>query len=444
MMRKTLAILALQCALFCFSPYALSQDEPAKPTPQAGESEKKDDNGDSDVEPPGTGKRSLFGDMLAAHWSLSTAFQSTQTFDDNVFLANSFRKSDTVTRIAGRITAAYRGKHTRFEANYLPEYNIYQRYEPLNFSSHAYMQTFSHSFSPRLEFRWGLNVRQMPSRGNLPFATINFGGFAYSYYSLDALADGVNIFNSSTDTGVSYRLNQRNTVSADFQGAVTRFTERGNPTTPVISTEITYSTGLRLGWEYKFNPRQSFGVHVSSTYFGFVNPANHQHHQSVQADFTQRFARGYQLNLSAGPGFTRRQGSNKLQTSAYFNVGLSKHMQRSSIAANFRRSTQVGLLQHSVSAYAGSLHVNRSFGRKWVGNLGGSYTRSSDATGASQLEGISGSGHIGYRMTSHLTTYANYGYTHQQTLILNAAGRNVDRNEVAVGFVYNFGVVAGR
>lgn len=426
-------------ALVAAGPVALSAqtDQPAAQTDGA-----KDKSPDEDAE-PGQGKISSFGESLATFWSVSSAFQATQSFDDNVFLANSFRKSDTLTKLSGRITVAYRGRHTRYEATYMPEFNLYQRYEPLNYSAHNFNQSLRHQFNRRLELQWKVNARRAPSRGNLPFTVINFGGLLYNMYSLEALQNGLNIFNGTNSVQLSYKFNPRIKITGTVEGAASLFTERGSASTVGISNELIYSVGGSLGVDYSLNPRRSVGVRVSSTYFGFVGPSGHQYYQSVRGTFNQQLPRHFNLGLSIGPGVTTRQGAGR-DVSTFFDVSLGRNLQRSGFAVSFRRSTQVGLLQGSISGYGGGFRANRNFGRKWITNLGGSYTRSNSALGTGQLEAISGSAQVGYRLTQRIIPFINYGYTHQKNLSSIPGTRNVDRNEVLIGFVYNFGVVAGR
>jgi hypothetical protein len=434
-----LALLLLMFVTAAMPSHAQSND----PAAAQGEDKDKDKDKDTDDLEPGKGKISSFGESLTTYWSVSTAFQGTQSFDDNVFQANNFRKSDTLTKLSGRITAAYRAKHTRFEASYLPEFNLYQRYDALNYSAHNYYQTFQHEFSPRLELHWNLSAQQTPSRGNLPFKLVNFGGVRYNMYSLSALKDGLNLFNGSNLIGISYKWTPRLKMITDLEGIATHFSVRGNPSFNPISKEVSYSAGGKVTFEYLLNSKQTIGVSLSNTYLGAIGPTEHQHFQSARVTFSQKFPRRFSLDVSVGPGFTERQGGSAVDVGTFFDVGVSRQTQRSGFAVSFQRSTQVGLLQDSVSGYGASGRANRNFGRKWITNLGGAYMRSESSTGRQQLESASGNLQIGYRLTQRIIPYINYGYTHQKSLIPSPDIRNVNRNEVSIGFVYNFGVVAG-
>ncbi len=397
---------------------------------------------EEDVE-PGKGKLSEFGEALAQFWSVSSAFQATQSFDDNIFLNNNFRKSDTATKLSGRVTVAYRRQHTRFEASYLPEFNIYQRYEPLNYSSHHYMQSLRHDFTKRLELHWNAGVSQTPSRGGLPFKAINFGGYRFNVYSPEVLSDGLNLLHFSNRVGLTYRMSPRWKVIADLDGASTHFSVRGSPALSPVSKDVIFSVGGTLGAEYSMNANQSVGFNVRETYFGSVAPTGHHHQQTFSATFDRKLPRNFRIHLSAGPGITERAGVDPL-VSAFFVATLQRQLKRSSFAISFDRSSQVGLLQDSVTGYGGSARANWSIGRKWTTGVGATYHRSEGATGTHLLESISGNAQIGYRLSSHISPYLNYGYIQQKNLVPSPTSRNVNRNEVAFGFVYNFGVIAGR
>lgn len=403
-----------------------------------------DDKKAKEPEEVGTGRTSTFGETLTNFWSVRTAFQATQTYDDNVFLANQFRKGDLVTKVAGRVSVAYLGRHTRFEAGYMPEYSIYQRYEPLNAIHHTYFHTFTRQATRKLEIHWRAQAYRMPSRGALPFKVTNFGGFTFMKYSLDALQDGLNITGGSTVVGVTYRFNPRWKMTADVDGAATSFTERGSPTTPVVTQEMIFSAGARVNLAYEMTPRRSIGVRVSNTYFGFVGPSQHQHYQSIQATFEQRLPRHYTLSVGAGPGFSQSQGSSGLETTTFFNVNLERNLPGQGFGFTFQRAAQVGVLQGSILSYSGSARVHRNFGRRWISNIGASYTRSQGASGRNELELASGTAQVGYRLTRMIIPFVNYGYTHQKNLGSLTNARNVSRNQVAIGLVFNPGSILGR
>jgi hypothetical protein len=442
-MLSSIAVMLLALTVAMPAPASAQADDPATKTPADSQAKEED-------EEPGKGKLSEFGDTLSKFWSVSSAFQAMESLDDNVFLANNFRKTDTFTKLSGRMTVAYRGQHTRFEATYMPEFNIYQHYEPLNYAAHNYSQSFTHDFTRRLEMHWNLGVYQAPSRGNLPFKSINFGGYRSQTFALDALSDGLTLLNGTNNIGMSYRWTPRIKVSANIDGAATHFRVRGTPAVNPVTKDVTYSVGAKLGVEYTLNARQTLGITASNTYFssldatGGVGLNDHQHYQSMQVTFTQKMPNKFTFFGSVGPGFTERQGAPDPQLGVFFDVGVSRQLLQSGYAVSFRRTTQVGLLQDTLTGYSVTARANRNFGRKWTSSVGGSYLRSEGSNGLQQSEYVTAHTQISYRMTPQLSPVLNYGFMHQKALVPRPDIRNVDRNSVSLGFVYNFGVIAGR
>ncbi|MEO5937362.1 MAG: hypothetical protein ABIP81_09120 [Terriglobales bacterium] len=417
---------------------AQTEDPPATPQGEQPAEAKQEA-----PEEPGKGKLSEFGETLSQFWSVSSAVQATQSFDDNVFLANTFRKSDTVTKLSGRVTVAYRGQRTRFEASYLPEFNLYQRYDPMNYSSHNYMQTLRHDFSRRLTLEWNVGASQAPSRGNLPFKFINFFGMRFSMYAPEALTEGLQLFHGANSIGVTYRATPRWRLNAEVEGAVTHFSPRGNPAVSPVTKELIYSTALNLGAEFTMNPNQSFGFSVGETYFGAVSPSSHQHLQSVRVSYDHKLRRNYRVHLSVGPGFSQQPGGRRNVTT-FYEVALHRQLGMKGFSVAFHRNSQVGLLQDSVTGMGGTVRANWNIGRRWATNWGGGYQRSEGSTGTHQLESMSVHGRIAYRLHPKFSPFVNYGYSHQKSLVPSPNTRNVNRNEIALGVVYNFGVIAGR
>lgn len=425
---------------------AVSAASPAPLYAQTEESSSQSEEKKDDKEPeaPGTGRISAFGEALANFWSLKVAFQATHTYDDNVFLANNFRKADMITKVSSRVSVAYLGRHTRFEASYMPEYNMFHRYDPLNSINHSYFHTFSKQISRQTEIRWNANAYRTPSRGGLPFKLAMVGPFSFMTYSLDALRDGLLISGGSTTAGVTYRFTPRWKMTADFEGGSTLFEERGSPTTPVVTQELIYSAGAKFNVTYAMTPRRTVGVRFSNTYFGFIGPSQHQHYQSVQATLEQKLPRNFLLTMAGGPGFTERQGGTGPDLSGFFDVSLQRQQTSSGFAVGFQRSVKVGLIQESIASYTGTVSGHKNLGRKWISNLSGNYTRAQGIRGGNELELISGRAQIGYRLTPHLTPYVNYEYTHQKNLSPAPTTRNVNRNQIAIGLVYNPGSILGK
>lgn len=447
-MRRELTKVSLVLVLALSLPMGARAFAPQDPPPASDSAEQPEEKVED--QEPGKGGLSEFGDKLARFWSVNTAFQARQSFDDNVFLANGFRKSDSQTKLSGRMTVAYRGAHTRFEASYMPEFNLYQRYTPLNYSNHNYSHTLTHDFSRRLEMNWNASMYRAPSRGGLPFKLMNYGFFSFVRYAPEALADGLNLLHGQTSVGLSYRWTPRLVVKARAEGATTYFSVRGTRAVSPVTKEFIYSTGANVSLAYTLNASQSFGVTVDNTYFASMTPtraigsSGHHHYQSIRMTYSHKLPKKFTLNASAGPAVTVRPGGLDPLVRVHFDVGISRQLLRSSYYASFQRASQLGLLQDSFTGYGGRGGFHRVIGRKWWGGMGGSYMRSEGNSGLGDLESASGYAQISYRLTHRIQPFANYGYTHQKSLVASPTLGNVNRNEVAIGFTYNFGVIAGR
>jgi len=393
----------------------------------------------------GVGNRSMFSDVLGGHWSIVSSLQFMQTYDDNVFLSNSFRKADTVSKYSGRLTLAFRGKHTRFEANYLPEYNMNQRYGPLSYAAHNYNQTFTYQAGPRTEVHWNFSGSYSPGRGGLPFRYLDFGGYQFPVFSLEAIEPSTNILNGNTSLGVSHNFSARSRFTVDLSSATTKFLDRKSTGLPTVSQGQNYSGEINLDWSYDLNPGRSVGFNLANTYSGILQPNTHQHTQSVQATFRQKLPASFNLTVAAGPSFTERQNKNEVDIGEVYSASLSREGKKFGFNVGAAKTFQAGLQFQSLSSDTFSFNVHRGFGRRWTSTMGGAYSRSQDQTGASASENVYGTAQVRYQFTSQLSAFMNYGYTHQGQLSTSAIGiRNVDRNSVAIGLAYDIGVIARR
>jgi hypothetical protein len=393
----------------------------------------------------GAGNRSIFGDVLGGHWTVISSVQFAQSYDDNVFLTNSFRKDDTISKYSGRLTLAYRGKHTRFEASYLPEYDMNYRYDTMSHASHAYSQSITYQSGPRTEFHWNFGGSFSPGTGGLPSSFLNFGGYQVPINSLEDLDPGTNILNGNTSVGVSHNFSARSRFTLDLNSATTKFLQRKSTGLPTTSQGQTYSGGLSLGWSYDINPSRSLGLSVADNYLGTLSPDTHQHSQNVQATFRQKLPRNFNLSVSAGPSFTERQGSNQVDIGTAYNATLSREGKRIGYNLSAAKTFQAGLQVQSLSSDTFAFNIHRAFGRRWATSIGGAYSRSQDQSGISSSENVSGTGQIRYQFTHQISASVNYSHMRQDALSgSSVAIRNVDRNSVSIGLVYDIGVIAKR
>jgi hypothetical protein len=393
----------------------------------------------------GQGNHSIFGDVLGGHWTVISSVQFAQSYDDNVFLSNTSRVSDMTSNYSGRLTLAYRGKHTRFEANYLPGYSMDFRYDAMNHASHAYNQTLTYQAGARTEFHWNFGGSFSPGTGGLPSSFLDFGGYQVPVNSLEQLDAGTNILNGNTSVGMSHSLTARSKVTFDLNSASTKFLQRKSTGLPTTAQGQTYSGGFNLGWSYELKPGRSFGFSAADNYLGILSPDSHQHSQNVQLTFSQRLPGNFSFSGSAGPSFTERQGSTQVDIGTAYSASLSKQGAKIGYNLTAAKSFQAGLQAQSLSSDTFAFNAHRAFGQRWTTSMGVAYSRSQDQSGISSSENVSGTTQIRYQFSRQISASANYSHMRQDAISTSAVGiRNVDRNSVSIGLVYDIGVIARR
>jgi predicted porin len=102
----------------------------------------------------------------------------------------------------------------------------------------------------------------------------------------------------------------------------------------------------------------------------------------------------------------------------------------------------------SLSSDTFAFNAHRAFGRRWTTSMGLAYSRSQDQSGISSSENVSGTTQIRYQLTNQLSASVNYSHMRQEALSGPSATitniRNVDRNSVSIGLIYDIGVIARR
>jgi hypothetical protein len=151
------------------------------------------------------------------------------------------------------------------------------------------------------------------------------------------------------------------------------------------------------------------------------------------------------LSGSVGPSFTERQGSNQVDIGTAYSASLSRQGAKIGYNLTAAKSFQAGLQAQSLSSDTFAFNAHRAFGRRWTTSLGVAYSRSQDQAGISSSENVSGTTQIRYQFTRQISASANYSHMRQDAIAASAVGiRNVDRNSVSIGLVYDIGVIAKR
>jgi hypothetical protein len=315
----------------------------------------------------------------------------------------------------------------------------------MNHASHAYNQTLTYQAGARTEFHWNFGGSFSPGTGGLPSSFLDFGGYQVPVNSLEQLDAGTNILNGNTSVGMSHSLSARSKFNVELNSASTKFLQRKSTGLPTTGQGQTYSGGFNLGWSYELKPGRSFGFSAADNYSGILSPDSHQHSQNVQLTFNQRLPGNFSFSGSAGPSFTERQGSTQVDVGTAYSASVSKQGAKIGYNLTAAKSFQAGLQAQSLSSDTFAFNAHRSFGRRWTTSMGVAYSRSQDQSGISSSENVSGTTQIRYQFSRQISASANYSHMRQDAISTSAVGiRNVDRNSVSIGLVYDIGVIARR
>jgi len=313
----------------------------------------------------------------------------------------------------------------------------------LSHVSHAYNQTLTYQPGARTEFHWNFGGSFAPGTGGLASSFLEFGGYQVPVTSLEQLDAGTNILNGNTSVGMSHSFSARSKFNLDLNAASSKFLQRRSTGLPTTSQGQTYSGGLSLGWSYELKPGRSLGFSAADNYLGVLSPGSHQHSQNIQLTFSQRLPKNFSFTGSAGPSFTERQGNNQVDIGTAYSASLSRQGAKFGYNLTAAKSFQAGLQAQSLTSDTVSLNAHRTFGRRWNTSIGIAYSRSQDQTGISSSENVSGTSQIRYQITRQISASANYSHMRQDAISTFATGiRNVDRNSVSIGLVYDIGVIA--
>ncbi len=425
-----------------------SQDSSSKPGAELSDSDGKDPQARESVSKHKNPNRmiSAFGKTIPEGWSLNAAVQTLESYDDNVFLTNSLRRADTLTQFTTHIALTAATKHVLFEAHYIPEYNLYRTYDKLDYLSQSYSHSLSWQASQKTEWRWTVDAHDFPSRGNSPFASLNFGGLDTTAYSLQALENSVWIFDFRTNLEYKRQLGVHSRIYANANYGTTQFQQPAASIFPLFSAGRQYAGGVEMGWEKDLSATQSFGISMSGAYFRFLDPNYHQFYQTLKGHYDHKLPGHFVLSLGVGPAWWETRGrpgilNTGVNPSIAADVKLSREWQNTIFRIAASRSNQLGLVRDQVDSNSISAEFVRVLGRRWNLSTAAGYAKTRGSLGASSVNNYSGVAQVTYRITPRWYAFTNYGYTHQSSTPLSFSVRNYDRNQAAFGVSYDLGSI---
>lgn len=404
--------------------------------------DKRPDNAPPPVSAAGTDRtrQSAVGEVLSGQWTIDGSLQVRGNYDDNVFVADSFRKSDLISQFSGDVSVLKRAPRAKLEIHYMPEYEMHHRYDGLDSLSQGYAQSIAYELTKYTDLSWELGVRKIPARDSLPFSFLNPLGFAFSSYDPQALQNGADLVSGNTSVDLAHRLSRRTRVNASVLASANSFSKLGNQS-PTGQPRLDYSNGIQLSLDHDISQKSTIGFRETSTYFAFVNPGSHQFFHTVEGTFTHDLGHGFTANVGAGPSFSEAQNfaysvPQNQSVSYAIDAGVEQRFQLSTFYLRFNRGEQLGLLQGSITAYSAVLGARRPFMRSWIASVSAGYSLSDSVLGFSSTEAEVATGNLEYLISPVLSAVTTYSFATQNGENTNPFFGRYSRNQIAFGFRY--------
>lgn len=393
------------------------------------------------VSPSGAVSTWPFGGPMPQHWRLDLGTQALDTWDNNVFVTHSNMEMDSVSRISAKATLSFQGQRTRFWANYIPDFGVYARYDNLNYIRHAYTQQLERDFGGHTTVRWGLSGAIAPARAGASFSEGNFGSATLGQSTLghSLTSDSHSV---DSDVEITKRVSGRTTISSSmaFHGVMFR----SGSGAPVAFANRNYSGTGQFQYDYKQSARRDVGFVLTDSYFLFLHK-EHQHYQAAQASYRQEVGARWAFNIAAGPSFSQNRGGlSQTDTKLGYAVdgGMTYQGKRQQIGMTVSHMLRSGMLANQLQSWSADLRFDRKFHRRWDFMTLAGYTRTDGQSATNGAEIYSGTVHLSYAFRPSLSWIANYGYNNEHGRLLPLG--YVDKQQVAVGFLYQLGSERGR
>jgi hypothetical protein len=387
-------------------------------------------------------------DFSPGRWTVTTSVDTVETFDDNILLSDAFRLSDTITQITPSISAGMRGRRGEFFAYYTPQISLYRQHDGLNTVGHTYLQAFAYDYSRFTRLTWNADAHMAPSRGNVPSAGFDLGPSSETSFRPVGLDSGLLTYSASSTLGLSHRLNARNRIYVEGTAGTIQFKPEETSSVSQLNGSRSYSTGVRLNWDYDVKPGRSIGVETNGGVLVYRDPNHQENYQSVLLRVSQKLPRHFGATFSAGPRYSERKGTSGTlaagnDLSYSISGGLSHTGRRDQLEVSFDRSLQIGFLQGSVSNYGASARYSRMVRRKNSASATFGYVKSENILVGGGTNSYSGSLQLTHNIDRHWSMFARYSHMRQDgTVILS--DRTYDRNQVAIGFTFRPNALVGR
>ena len=389
------------------------------------------------------GKKSMFGEAIGGHWTLSGDLQTSSSYWSNKISSGPGRQDDVVEQFSGRFSASIFTKKIRFEAHYTPEYSFHHELSNQDALSHSYSQDMSVQWTKRLQMIWTLDARQFSNNQLLGVAYAGVPGFDLAGANLQAVEQNQDVVNSGTSLTFNYNQSPADKYTLRLSSGVSHFsgTNVGGAT-----AEIQFNHGATVGWTHMFDSgHKTLGVEASETYFGFVTPNRHQHYETAKVRYTQKLPWSLTASVGAGPGFRQSQpiglnGADE-EVSWALDASLDRVGEVWNTGIAYTHGEQQSLVQMSVVSDQLTARLQRSWGRqkKWSTTANAGLTRATREIAAGYLDGFIGGADISYRWTRFIDLHANYTFIHQHAFLALNPLDKINRHQASVGIRYTWG-----
>jgi len=386
---------------------------------------------------------SIFGLSIPGGWKFSGSGATTETFDDNIFLAgDENRQGDLQSNLQFRGSATFKSRRLRFEADFVPRFSLYNRFDQLNYFSESYIQDAEYRLSARQSLHWTATISHYPARANGAPSSDNFGIDTQALQSPQAILQGTTTTQASTGLGFSRSVSARTQFTANANVSYNEVKpDTAVPNAIFQTTQRSRSLAGSLGWSYTLSPGRTIGLQADYSYFLFSQDHHHQNYENAQLRFEQRVRKHFRAYLSGGPAWQESSVDRTLgrQLLTYTAAGgLSYDKNNDNINLSYTHSQQLATLPTGLNSDLASLLYQRRW-KRFVSSASVGYSR----TVSEINSGLGNTYYVSGGSTFNLT--GNTGLSLNYSRMQERSSANVallvpqfERNQYSLGLTYHF------
>lgn len=397
----------------------------------------------------------LGGGPAANVITLSTGV-STQ-YDDNIFSSNLDRVRDEELSLTGHVGITRTTQGMTLDLQYTPFYQLYRQYTAFDHVNHA--ATFKTDF--RLSPQWTLSLHDAFSYMNGAYPTVGAQPIPAGPPSPTALNTSISVpttRNLNNTPGIDLKFVPGRRSSLTFSGG---YVQQKFSTAAASSAASLYNTtGFNGGfhYEYRVTEHSTFGVNLlyqDSTYQGgqlFGGKVRTQV-ASPTVSWATQLSPTVTVSLFGGPQYVKTLGMISVagvpsriaaQIEPSGGGSVTKEVRKTALSFTAARAvTSGGGLYTSIVNDSLSLGARRRLVGRWEASLTASAARGD--TSLLKLKGETDSAIGTFTLTRTLgrgsTFHISYATMHQLSSGSLPTTANLDRNQISVGFDYQFAAI---